>query len=283
MPLGAIGLLFASAILHTTWNLFLKQSGEKYVAIWWAAVIGAGLFIPVLFFTGLPARAIWYLLLLSVLLEAAYYVVLAAGYNDSDFSLIYPMGRGTAPAFIALWSVLFLHETFTVGGVIGLIIIIFGLLVVGSSDLFQSHGKPRIRGILLAFSLALLISIYTVVDGTAVRQTAALPYTIMIFFLLPIFSAPLIIRHYGWPMLKAEFGSHFFRLLAIGVLTVAAYSLALWAYSFALLGYAGAIREVSVVMGAFAGWQFLDEKMGGRRVVGAIVIFAGILVIAIFG
>jgi len=36
-------------------------------------------------------------------------------------------------------------------------------------------------------------------------------------------------------------------------------------------------------MGAFAGWQFLDEKMGGRRVVGAIVIFAGILVIAIFG
>ena len=105
----------------------------------------------------------------------------------------------------------------------------------------------------------------------------------MIFFLLPIFSAPLIIRHYGWPMLKAEFGSHFLRLLAIGVLTVAAYSLALWAYSFALLGYAGAIREVSVVMGAFAGWQFLDEKMGGRRVVGAIVIFTGILVIAIFG
>jgi drug/metabolite transporter (DMT)-like permease len=72
-------------------------------------------------------------------------------------------------------------------------------------------------------------------------------------------------------------------LLAIGVLTVAAYSLALWAYSFALLGYAGAIREVSVVMGAYAGWQFLDEKMGGWRVIGAIVIFAGIVVIALYG
>jgi drug/metabolite transporter (DMT)-like permease len=36
-------------------------------------------------------------------------------------------------------------------------------------------------------------------------------------------------------------------------------------------------------MGAYAGWQFLGEKLGGRRVVGAIVIFAGILVVALFG
>ena len=283
MPLSAIALLFASAIIHTTWNLLLKQSGEKYVAVWWAAVIGAGLFLPVLFFTGLPARSTWLLLILSVFLEGAYYVVLSAAYNDSDFSLVYPMGRGTAPAFIAVWSVLLLHESLTFGGMIGLIVIIIGLLVVGSSNLFQSPGKPHLRGILLAILLAFLISIYTVVDGTAVRQTNALAYTIMIFFLLPIFAAPLIFRRYGWTMLKAELGAHYLRLITIGVLTVAAYSLALWAYSFALLGYAGAIREVSVVMGAYAGWQFLDEKMGGWRVVGAVVIFAGIVVIALYG
>ena len=253
------------------------------MAVWWAAVLGAGLFIPVVIFTGLPSRNIWHLLILSVLLEATYYLVLSAAYNDSDFSLVYPMGRGTAPAFIAIWSVLFLHETFTTGGVIGLIVIIGGLIVVGSSGLIQSHGRPHLRGISLALLLALIISIYTMVDGTAVRQTAALPYTIMIFLLLPILSAPLVIRHYGWSMLKAEFRSHYLRLLAIGVLTVAAYSLALLAYSFALLGYAGAIREVSVVMGAFAGWQFLKEKLGGWRVIGAVVIFAGILVIALFG
>ncbi len=283
MPLSAIGLLLCSAILHTTWNLLLKQSGEKYIAVWWAAVVGAGLFLPVLFFTGLPARGIWHLLILSVLLEAAYYMVLSAAYNDSDFSLVYPMGRGTAPAFIALWSVLFLRETFTTGGMIGLIVIVLGLLVVGGSSLFQSHEKPHFRGIFLALFLALLISIYTVVDGTAVKQTAALPYTIMIFFLLPVFTSPLIIRHYGWATLKAEFSQHYLRLLAIGVLTIAAYSTALWAYSFSLLGYAGAIREVSVVMAAYAGWQFLNEKLGGWRVIGAVVIFAGILVIALYG
>jgi drug/metabolite transporter (DMT)-like permease len=55
------------------------------------------------------------------------------------------------------------------------------------------------------------------------------------------------------------------------------------AYSLAPLSYAGAVREVSVVFGAFAGWQFLGEKMGGMRLVGAAVIFAGILIIALYG
>jgi drug/metabolite transporter (DMT)-like permease len=43
------------------------------------------------------------------------------------------------------------------------------------------------------------------------------------------------------------------------------------------------VREFSVVLGALAGWRFLGERMGGWRVLGAIVIFAGILVIAVFG
>ena len=37
------------------------------------------------------------------------------------------------------------------------------------------------------------------------------------------------------------------------------------------------------VAGFFLGWQFLNEQMGGTRVLGAVVIFAGILVIAFFG
>jgi drug/metabolite transporter (DMT)-like permease len=38
-----------------------------------------------------------------------------------------------------------------------------------------------------------------------------------------------------------------------------------------------------VVIGAFFGWRFLGEQMGGYRLLGAGVIFAGISLIAIFG
>ena len=50
-----------------------------------------------------------------------------------------------------------------------------------------------------------------------------------------------------------------------------------------VVSYSGAIREMSVVIGAFLGWQFLGESMGGMRVLGSIIIFSGILTIAIFG
>lgn len=283
MPLFAIGLLLAAAVLHTAWNLLLKQAGEKYMATWWGAVIGFLAFTPAIYLVGFPSQRIWHILFISALFEIAYYVVLAEAYRDSDFSLVYPMGRGTAPALIAVWATIFLGERFTFGGTIGIIVIIVGLFIVGGSSIFQTHTKPHVRGILLALLLALLISIYSTLDGIAVKQTAALPYVIVLFLCVPAFTAPLIFRQYGWNKLKDELSAHTWQLAAIGVLTIGAYSLALWAYSIAPLGYAATVREVSVVMAAFAGWQFLGEKLGGTRVIGAVIIFAGILTIALFG
>lgn len=283
MSLFAIGLLLAAAVLHTTWNLLLKQAGEKYITTWWAAIIGFAAFTPAIYFLGFPSKTVWHILVISALFEIAYYIVLAEAYKDSDFSVVYPMGRGAAPALIAVWAAIFLHERFTLGGLIGIIIIVSGLLIVGAGEIFRTHSKPQLRGILLALLLALLISIYSILDGIAVKQTAALPYVIVLFLCVPAFTSPLIFRQYGWSKLKDELSAHGWTLAAIGVLTIGAYSLALWAYSISPLGYAGAIREVSVVMAAFAGWQFLGEKFGGWRILGAVVIFAGIMVIALLG
>jgi drug/metabolite transporter (DMT)-like permease len=285
MPLTAILLLFVSAILHTTWNILLKQAGEKYIATWWAVLVGSAVCLPALFFTGLPLRETWGLLITSVLFETAYYFTLSTAYRESDFSLVYPMARGTAPAFIATWSFLFLGEKPTPGGSLGLVVIILGLLIIGGSAFFQANGakRPHLRGILLALMLSLFISIYTVIDGAAVKRTPAFPYAILVFFLSPALTTPLVFKRYGWQTLKSEWQNHRLRLAAIGILTVSAYLLALGAYALAPVSYSGAIREVSVVMGAFAGWKFLEERLGGWRVAGAIVIFAGILVIAMWG
>ncbi len=283
MPLFAIGLLLIAAVLHTTWNLLLKQAGEKYIATWWAAVIGFLAFTPAIYFIGFPSQAVWHILVISALFEIAYYIVLAEAYKDSDFSLVYPMGRGAAPALIVVWAAIFLGERFTLGGLIGIIVIVVGLLIVGGGDILQTHSKPHLRGILLALLLALLISIYSILDGIAVKQTAALPYVVVLFLCVPAFTSPLIFKIYGWNKLRDELSAHGWTLAAIGVLTIGAYSLALWAYSISLIGYAGSIREVSVVMAAYAGWQFLGEKFGSLRVAGAVIIFAGIMVIALLG
>lgn len=283
MPIAAILLLFFSAILHTAWNLLLKQSGRKYIATWWAVLLGAGLFLPVLLFTGLPARETWSLLAASVLVETAYFIVLSLAYREADFSLVYPLARGAAPLMIAVWSVLFLQERPTPGGVAGLGIIIFGLVMVGGSNLLAGTQTPRRSGILLSLLLALLISIYSTIDGAAVKQTPAFPYTVLVFFLSPVLAAPLVLKRYGWQTLKSELAQNKIRILSIGILTVSAYLLTLAAYTIAKVSYSSAVREVSVVMGALAGWLFLGENLGRLRAWGALLIFGGILVIALAG
>jgi drug/metabolite transporter (DMT)-like permease len=283
MPPLAIALLLISAVMHTTWNLLLKQAGEKYMATWWGMLLGSALFLPALLFTGLPARSTWLLVLISAFVEATYFVVLAYAYEDAEFSLVYPLARGAAPALIAVWSILFLREHPTPLGLLGLAIIVFGLLIVGGSGALHLNGKLHWRGILPALFLALCISIYTVIDGAAVKMTTPVAYAALIYLASSLYMTPFVVRRHGWMNLQGELKTHGWRLLGIGALIQGGYFMALLAYQIAHVSYSGAIREVGVVIGALAGWQFLGEKFGVWRVTGAVVIFAGILVIALFG
>jgi drug/metabolite transporter (DMT)-like permease len=284
MPILAILLLLISAVLHTSWNLLIKQSEDKYIVTWWMVTIGGLFAIVALFFTGLPPRQMWTFALVSIFVEATYFITLSYAYHDNDFSLIYPVARGSAPAFLALWSFLFLHEKLTAGGKFGLAFIIGGLLIIGINTLTQAHVTHlHFKGAAVAVFIALLISIYTTIDGAAVHNGFALPYVMSMFAFVPIPITPFIFREYSWTRIKGVLTSQPIRVPLAGVLGVLAYLMAVFSYSIAPLSYAGSIREVSVVFGAFAGWWFLKEKMGGIRLLGAIVIFVGIVVIAVFG
>ncbi|MFZ2098848.1 MAG: DMT family transporter [Anaerolineales bacterium] len=284
MPILALALLLSSAVLHALWNLLLKQSKEKYLAMGWQVLIGSVVSIFALFFTGLPPRSIWLFVLASTILEAIYFAILTFAYSDNDFSLVYPVARGAAPALVAVWTALFLREIPSIGGFIGIFLVVCGLVIIGATSLFQNHAKrPQFRGIAIALSVSLVISIYTLVDGYAVKHGPALSYGLSLFMLMPVFTTPLIVRHYGWQQSKKTFTDQPARLVLVGILAVIAYLSALFAYSIAPVNYSEAIREVGVVFGAFAGWYFLGERLGKIRILGAVVIFAGIVMIAVLG
>jgi len=69
-------------------------------------------------------------------------------------------------------------------------------------------------------------------------------------------------------------------LATLGILVCAAVFHSGWNL---LLSYVGSIREVSIVFGALMGWHFLGEKFGLVRVIGAGLIFAGIVIFAVLG
>jgi len=285
MPILAIVLLFLSATMHALWNFLLKSAEEKYIAMGWQVILSGILAFGCILVTGLPPREMWGWAILSMFLEAVYFILLCIAYSDHDFSLVYPIARGAAPALLVLWAAIFLREKLTAGGYLGLAMITGGIMVIGATTLLKGGGgeKPHLHGILTALAVAFIISVYTFVDGRAVRTTPVLPYGLSMFVMIPFVTTPYLVQHYGWSGFARMWKNQRNYLLIGGVLGLVAYMLALYAYTFAPLSYSGAIREVSAVIGAFLGWKFLKEEMGGIRVVGSAIVFAGVMVITIFG
>jgi drug/metabolite transporter (DMT)-like permease len=286
MPTSAIILLITSALMHALWNLILKQSDIKYIAMNWQVLLSGGAAFLAIFFVGIPPRDLWPFAAASTILEVLYFLLLMYAYTDHDFSLIYPIARGAAPALVVMWAAMFLREIPTTGGMVGIFLIVVGMVIIGMTSLLNNHeGKPHLKGIFLALGVAFIISVYTIVDGFAVKRhpDAALPYALSMFVFVPFLTTPMMVRRFGWGAFADAWRSQRWKLVLGGVLGVVAYTTALFAYSYAPLNYSEAIREVSVVIGAFFGWRFLKEQLGGYRLLGAGVIFAGISLIAIFG
>jgi drug/metabolite transporter (DMT)-like permease len=305
VSLIALILLVVAAALHTGWNLLVKRAGEKQIFTWWAMVVGTACFAPLLVFSApLPAQ-IWPYVLASALVETIYYLALLRAYTIGDFSLVYPLARGAAPAFLALWAALFLGERPHAGGIAGLALLLVGLLLVGgaarraalrrnSVALALSAGgtaaQPRWSlvtfagsGTAAALTVACCISIYSVIDGAAVRIAPPIPYTVAVIGASALMMAPAVLARYGRQAVVAEWRANWSRIVLVGILTLVTYALVLQAYALSRVSYAGAVREISVVFAALVGWRWLGEGFGGWRVTGALLIFTGILVIAILG
>jgi drug/metabolite transporter (DMT)-like permease len=287
---AALLVLLAAAILHAGWNLLVKQAADKQVFTGLALLAGALLAAPVLA-AGFPFPArVWPYALASAFCEALYFAALAAAYRLADFSLAYPIARGAAPLLLALWAVWWLGERPRPGGVAGLSVLVLGLLVVGAAG--RSHPQEerpaaqaggRWAGIAAALAVAVLISVYSVIDAAAVRFVAPAPYTALVLALAVPLILPIVLFRSSLQILRAAWRLQWRRILLVGALMQISYGLVLFAYSRAPVSYAGAIREVSIIFAALAGWRWLREPLGSRRLAGAVLICLGILLIAMTG
>jgi multidrug transporter EmrE-like cation transporter len=120
-------LLLLAAVLHAGWNLIVKRAGGDQVFTWLAVVVGSACFFPLIFAgSGLSWRVAPYLVA-SAGLEMAYFLALTRAYQLGDFSLVYPIARGSAPAFLAIWATTFLDESLSPGGIVGLSVLVLAL------------------------------------------------------------------------------------------------------------------------------------------------------------
>ncbi|MGH2522113.1 MAG: EamA family transporter [Anaerolineales bacterium] len=288
MTLSNFLLILGSACIHVVAHVGLKRTQDRTAFVWWLLLWGCVLFAPVLVWgwQAIPSLG-WGLMFLSAIFEAGYFAAIAQAYQDGDLSIIYPLARGTAPLLTLVWATLFLHETYRPGGVVGIALIAVGLYVINLPRLgawlepLRALNQPGPRWALLA---GLCISGYTVIDRKGIEYAPPLLYTYLALWITLGLLTPFTLRRVGGEGLKREL--HYSRLSSVvaGFTTLAAYAIVLYAMRAGTpASYAGAVREVSVVLGTGIGIFALKEKGTAMRLVGAALVAGGAILIKLLG
>lgn len=272
MSTAAFLLVLASAVLHASWNLLIKASGDRLVTAAGQVTLGAIAFSPVLLWTGIPWGAMHWVAL-SAAIHLLYGLSLVAAYERGDLSAVYPIARGTAPALVTIGAVLLLGDEIGTAGIVAVALIVAGIIAIGLTGARHGMGWAIITG--------LFITGYTLVDGHAVRGLdSALDYTATLFLGNAILYVVTVVGIRGFDGVRRGIRENWWQQLLGGSASVLAYTLVLAAARLAPLGLVSAVRETSVIIGALAGWLILREPLGKRRLVAATAIAAGLVVIA---
>ena len=281
MPPAAIALVLGAAVFHSVWNLALKSEPRRLEASLLALGAAVLLCTPVLFvypLTAVPARA-WMLVLLSGVFETAYLITLTAAYEVGDLSVVYPIARGIAPLVVTPFAVLVLGERVSPSGLLGIALVVAGILVTHADFLRLAADAGARPAVGLATLTGVMIAGYSLVNKVGVQTVPVVLYAFLVLFVDLCFLAVVLRLRGGfaWP----HAGAPRWRAIAIGVLMLGAYLGILTALSLAPVSYVVAGREVSIVVGALAGALVLHERHSPRRIAGAVVIFAGLVVLAL--
>jgi drug/metabolite transporter (DMT)-like permease len=273
MTMTAFALAIAAAVLHASWNLVVKASGDRLVAASAQAVFGAVAFLPFLVAGGLPHGGITPAVA-SSFCHVGYYLGLVRSYRATDLSVAYPVARGTAPLLVALGSVLFVGDELTLLAWVGIAVVSASLLSIGLHVRDVTHlAWPLLTGVVIAT--------YTLIDAHGVRTTGErLAYVALLFGLTPVWLVPLVVRRRGVDAVRRAVSTDGWRLAIAGVASVTSYTLVLLAASRAAVGPVAAVRETSVVFAVLGGALLLREDVGHRRVLGAAGVACGAVVLA---
>jgi len=100
MPLSAFALVLVAALLHATWNLAAKRAAHATHFMWLSAVFAAALYIPVVGWILLttPVNFGWreaFACSASAVVHFGYNVARQTAYRVADFSVVYPIARGS--------------------------------------------------------------------------------------------------------------------------------------------------------------------------------------------
>ncbi|MDQ6419450.1 DMT family transporter [Paenibacillus sp. LHD-117] len=276
----ALGLVLASGMAHSIWNLFTKTSRNKTVFLWLIHLGGCAVFLPFLIHdisSGIPIEG-YGLMAVTILFQMGYMYLLPIAYERADMSQAYPVMRGVAALCVPLLGIWIYDEYLTFAGWLGVAAIVAGLFAIGGLRL--AGAGRRLAALWPILLVGVMITGYTLNDKMLLEYISPLS----LIFVSNLGSVIVLFRSsIRSKAIRAEWSANWHSILIGTILSPGSYLLFLFAMKLGPVSQLAPIREISTVFGTLLGIWLLKEAHGRSRVLFAAVITTGIVTIGIWG
>ena len=135
MPLTALALVLAAALLHALWNIAAKKAGGNHHFALISVLLTCVLWAPLALWLGWYEWPRWgaregATLAASAVVHVLYFTVLLTGYRKSDLTVVYPVARGSGPLLASAAAVLLLGERLALVGAAGVVAVCGGVFLI---------------------------------------------------------------------------------------------------------------------------------------------------------
>ena len=267
-------LILFAALCHAGWSTIVKHH-KSFSIMGMTCIVEIVVFAPLVFFVPFPSLEIWYFIIASVIVHGFYRLGVIYSYKFGDLSFVYPIARGGSSLLIVILTLIVLQEHISLLGFVGILTVCIGIFLIS----YSKNHKFNFSAFILAASTALLIAIYTIIDGMGVRLSEnKFSY---LFWLLLLNGIPLLlISIFSKEKLLSNLNTKIIAWgIPAGVLAILSYGIVVWSMQYLEIAYVSSIRETSIVLATLMGLFILKEKKARGRMLPAILVVIGITIV----
>jgi drug/metabolite transporter (DMT)-like permease len=181
----------------------------------------------------------------------------------------------------SIGAFILLREMPTAQGILGLLAVVTGIGFICTQGDLSAFRRPRgLDGVRWGTATGSLIASYTVVDGYGVKLLGIHPVVLdWVSNLLRVFLlAPIVMSNPAQAREKMK--GHWLLAASVGALSPLSYILVLSAIEMgAPLSLVAPAREMSMMVGAIFGMVILRERVTAWRIVGCLILIAGVVLL----
>lgn len=269
--------------LTGVWSKHIMKKINRYTVTWAMFSFALPLLIIPLLINGIPeiTKGFYWGTLGSLSINMIAFTLFIKALQISPLSLTYPF-LAFSPVFLIFTGFVFLGEMPNIWGISGIILTTAGAYVLnlgGAGGFFAPvRAVVREKGSLIMLGVSFMWSFAATFDKVALLESS--PY-----FFLFTFNAGFLIFYIPFlkkvnPRYKKEVKKYFMPLLILGTFAGASVLFQMIALQTAYVSYVIAIKRSGMIITLIFGWIFFSEEVDRYRILGTLMMVAGVVLIA---